>query len=71
MALRVAARNGKVEIVKVLIDAKTNIRTENNYALRWAAHNQHTDVVLLLVKHGADIDSLFPDVRKRFGLDRY
>jgi len=67
-ALRIAAKEGKLDAVIVLVEAKTNIHSKDEYALRWAAENNHTKIVRYLVKKGADISALFPSVRLKYNL---
>jgi hypothetical protein len=65
-ALHIASKEGKLEIVKVLVDEKTNIHSKDEYALRWAAENKHDTVVHFLIKKGANINALFPSVKSRY-----
>ncbi len=50
-ALRWAAHDGRVEIVKLLLEADANAHAEDDEALRWASENGHTEVVNLLKKY--------------------
>ena len=70
MALQLAAELGKLDVVKVFVGKKTNIHAEDERALRWAAENNHPDVVNYLVQQGADVRALFPSVREKFGLNK-
>ena len=49
-AVRLAAGNGHLEIVKFLVSIGANY----NWAVRWAAKNGHLDVVKFLVEYGAN-----------------
>ena len=53
--LRLAARNGHLEIVKYLVEQGADIHADNDCALQWAAQNDHLKIVKYLVEHGADI----------------
>lgn len=66
MALQLAAELGKLDVVKVLVNEKTNIHAKDEYALRWAAENGHDDVVHFLLKKGANINALYPSVREKY-----
>ena len=54
-ALRWAAGNGHLDIVKYLVEHGADIHAQEDYALRWAAVNDRLEVVKYLVEHGADI----------------
>jgi len=49
-----AAAYGDLEIVKYLVEHGA----ANNWALRWAVENEHTEIVKLLIERGADINVL-------------
>lgn len=52
-----ASKDGRVDIVKPLLDKKVEVNAQNredNTALIFAAHNGHIDVVKLLLAGGAD-----------------
>jgi len=51
--LQWAARNGYLEIVKLLIPI-SNSKLDNSYALQWAAMKGHLEIVKLLIDSGAD-----------------
>jgi len=54
-ALRFAALNGHLEVVKYLVQLGANIHADNDYALRWSALNGHLEVLKYLVQLGANI----------------
>jgi ankyrin repeat protein len=54
-ALRNAAFNGHLDVVKYLIKNGANIHANYDESIRFAAKNNHLDVVKYLIKHGADI----------------
>lgn len=66
LALQMAAKTGRLGIVEVLVTEKTNIHSKDEYALRWAAENNHVEVVNFLIRKGANVDALFPSVRAKF-----
>jgi ankyrin repeat protein len=47
-ALRWAAANGHLNVVRFLIESGANVHADNDWALRIAAENGHLDVVRLL-----------------------
>jgi hypothetical protein len=52
-----AARRGRTDVVKLLLDKGTNVDMQNNYgqtALMWAASEGHTEIVKLLLDKGAN-----------------
>ncbi len=54
-----AARDGRVEIVRMLIDAGANVNVQTNYGktpLHWAAWNGRVEVVRMLIGAGADVN---------------
>ncbi len=58
VALRLASRNGHIDVVKYLVELKpdgANIHTYNDDALRRASLHGHLDIVKYLVSHGANI----------------
>lgn len=56
-ALSVAAENGHIDTVRVLINAGAAINADDVYALFWAARHGHVEVVRLLLSAGADVHS--------------
>jgi len=50
-----ASKNGRLDLVMVVLNQEANIHTQDDYALRWAAGNGHLDVVKYLVEKGANI----------------
>jgi hypothetical protein len=54
-AVRFAAQNGYLDIVKILHKKGANIHAAKDYCLRKAASNGHLDIVKYLVEQGADI----------------
>jgi len=58
LALRWAAENGHLEIVKYLLEQGANLHAADNGALRWTARNGHLEVVKHLLEQGADFDIL-------------
>ena len=53
-ALLLASRNGRTEIVKLLIANGANVQASNNYALEDAAIKGHYEIVKLLIANGAN-----------------
>jgi ankyrin repeat protein len=57
-ALMMAARTGKLDAVKKLLDYRADLNAQESLrgtnALTWAAEQGHTDVVKLLLERGAD-----------------
>ena len=49
------SKNGHLEVVKYLVSQGADIKTRDNYAVRWASRNGHLEVVKYLVSQGADI----------------
>ena len=56
-ALIYASGNGKLELVKYLVELGADITAQDNYALREASYEGHLPVVKYLVEHGADISA--------------
>ncbi|KAI9202280.1 ankyrin repeat-containing domain protein [Polychytrium aggregatum] len=54
-ALRIAAENGHVDVVRFLLKSGANVRACFDHALRWSATFGHTEVVKTLLDHGANI----------------
>src|SRR5262249_22045458 len=54
-----AARAGRTDAVKVLIESGANVNgkeaTRGQTALMWAAAEGHAEIIRLLVQHGADV----------------
>ena len=48
-----AVRYESVEIVKLLLDNGADCTYRNNYAIKWASEEGHTEVVEFLKQHGA------------------
>jgi ankyrin repeat protein len=55
--LRYASRNGHINVVKMLIDAKADIHAKDDYSLRVASYKGHATVVQMLINAKADIHS--------------
>ena len=50
-AIRIASKNGNVEVVRLLLeDERVDPAAKNNFAIRWASRNGHVEVVRLLLK---------------------
>lgn len=49
--------NGHLEMVIFLTERGANIRTNNDYAIRWASYNGHLEIVKYLYSHGANIEA--------------
>ena len=47
------------ETFNILIKDGANIHAYDDYALRWAAENEHLDVIKYLVENGADIHAYY------------
>jgi ankyrin repeat protein len=52
-----AAKNGRLEVVRYLIEKGADIHAKHESALDWAVRNGELEVVKLLVEKGADIHS--------------
>jgi hypothetical protein len=57
-ALRMASRDGRLEIVKYLVSQGANIHAIDDCAVRWASCNGHLEIVRFLVSVGADVSTL-------------
>ena len=55
LALYCAAANGCAEIVKMLIEAGSDVHTNDDAALRLASSRGHVETVKVLLKAGADL----------------
>ena len=53
-ALRWAAANGHLAVVKILLENGADVHAWNDSALRWAAENGHLEVVKILLENGAN-----------------
>ena len=49
-----SAKNGRMEMVKYLVELGADIHAENEYALRWSAKHGHLEIVKYLVELGAE-----------------
>jgi ankyrin repeat protein len=67
-ALRLAATNGHLEVVKLLIPV-SDVKALKSDALRWAAHNEHLEVVDELKKYYSDGDLIKLIRSELFGAD--
>ena len=56
-AVRWAAGNGHLEVLKYLVSLGADIQNQNDYAVQWASSNGHLEVLKYLVSLGADIRS--------------
>lgn len=56
--IRMAARDGRLSVVKLLLKNGANPAAKDNFPLRFAALNGHLAVVELLLKNGADPTAL-------------
>ena len=52
--IRMAAADGKLAVVKLLLKDGPNLSKRKNYAIQWAAANGQLEVVDFLLKNGAD-----------------
>ena len=50
-ALRWASKYGRIDVVKVLLEAGADVHAEDDWALRRASESGHTEVVNLLKKY--------------------
>ncbi len=57
--LHCAARDGRLELAKILIDAGANVNPNNicRKPLHWAVKNGHTSIVKLLIEKGGDVNA--------------
>lgn len=53
-ALRCAAKNGYVDIARVLVASGADVRVHTDVSLRDAANGGYTEIVQLLIDHGAN-----------------
>lgn len=51
-----AIKLGNLSLVKKLIEQGVDVRALDNYALRCASYRGHTEIVKLLLEHGAPTD---------------
>ena len=56
-AIRLAAENGHLEMVKYLVSQGANVNAQNDYADRRAAHYGHLETVKYLVSQGANANA--------------
>ncbi len=60
-ALMMAARTGKLDATKVLLDHGAQVNAKETWggttALMWAVSERHPEVVQLLVEHAADVNA--------------
>ena len=56
-----SAREGELEVVRLLLDRGADVHAKNDDALQWAAYNDHLEVVRLLLDRGADVHSMNDD----------
>lgn len=54
-ALRCAAENGHVEVVRILLAAGADLSVRKDFALKWAARCGHLEIVQLLLDGGANV----------------
>ena len=65
-ALRWAAYNGNLEVVKILIENGADIHANNDWALKEASFYGHSEVVKFLIENGAsNIDGTIEDATER------
>ena len=57
-ALRCAAEEGYLDVVKFLVEQGADIHADDNYSLRISAYNGNYDIVKFLVEQGADNNTL-------------
>ncbi len=65
-ALHLAARNGHIDVVKILIEQGVDMNEQDKdrrNALHLAAHNGHRAVVKLLIKNGCSLDRQDKDLK--------
>ena len=59
-ALRIASKEGHVELVEMLLNNGANVNAKNSYgvtALHIASREGHTDIVAMLLEKGADVNA--------------
>src|SRR6202140_5525971 len=60
-ALMMAARTGRTDAIKVLLDHAAQVNAKEAWgdttALMWAVSERHPDAAKLLVEHGADVNA--------------
>lgn len=56
-ALKIAAYNGHLTIVKMLLQSGASLESDDWSALTYAALNAHTEVAEFLIKKGADVNA--------------
>lgn len=56
-ALNLAAYNGHLKIVKILLQSGAALQTDDWQALTYAALNGHTEIVEFLIKKGANVNA--------------
>ena len=54
-ALYQAAKNGHLEVTKLLLEYRADVHADDDYALCLASSNGHVDVVKLLLESGANV----------------
>ena len=63
-ALHLAAANGHVDVVKVLIQNGADVNAVDEYkftALHLAARHGHVDIAKVLIENGADVNAVQKD----------
>ena len=70
--LFLAARGGNIDLVRVLLknNAHVNVTggSQNIAPLHWAAHKEFTEIALLLIEYGADVQLKDKEGRTPIGL---
>ena len=70
--LFLAARGGNIDLVRVLLknNAHVNVTggSQNIAPLHWAAHKEFTEIALLLIDYGADVQLKDKEGRTPIGL---
>lgn len=56
-----AAKQGRLSIIKLLLNSGADIHISDDMALRWACFYGHLDCVSLLLDHGADVHAANDD----------
>jgi ankyrin repeat protein len=54
-ALQLAALNGHMEIVRLLVENGADVHAGNDMPIRWAAEEGHLEIVKFLLERGADM----------------